>query len=262
MAKISFITTRYKESCDFSDMRNVIANLNQHGHNGRLIVYDKHERQYDTYRLVPNVGRQNLAWFDYVLSTWSAPDDFYGFVDPASTTSRIHKFMKFASLCENAVHVIRNGGSVCTPGEIHTIGVDPGYSRKYLHLGNDDAPDAHKVDNSRFPFTTLPHRNLSEWWADVSGGNKLPERASTHGICIGSAANLHSWGRLFWERLYLDIIKSGQNGELSHYLERVMTAIASGRSGSREPYFNVRGRELTVASGVGLRNVRPTHRTL
>lgn len=252
MARISFITTRYKESCDLTDMRGVIDGLNMHGHTGRLIVYDKHEHQWDTYRFVPNVGRQNLAWFDYVLSTWSSPDDFYGFVDPASTTNRIHKFMKFASMCENAVYVLRNGGSFCIPGEPHTITVDPNYTRKFMHLGNDDAPDAHKIDNSRAPFTIVPHRNLGEWWADVSGGNPLPTRASTHGICMGSAANIQSWGRLFWERLYLDIIKSGQNGELSHYLERVMGAIASGRSGMRNQYVNVHGKTISVLPGIGL----------
>jgi hypothetical protein len=229
MPKISFIISRYRELPDLSDMKLVLEQMSRYGHDCKLIVYDKYEKQNDTYKLVSNIGRESFAWFDYVLETWNNPDDYYVFSHPCSSIERQDKFFKFVALCQNVLFSIKNGDTFCTPKEPHMMNANPLYSRKTPHFGNQGVNQLNLEDVKKQQFTTTKYENLDEWWKERSNGLDFFKRCSTHGLSMGSSENLHSWGKDFWEKIYQDILDGGANGEISHFLERTMCSIVAGK---------------------------------
>lgn len=227
MKKISFIVSRYKELPDLSEMHGIMNQISHLGYEAKLIVYDKHRSNNDTYKLVPNIGRENFGWFDYVLSTWDHPEDFYVFAHPCSSIERPDKFEKFIHLCRNTIEAVRQEKDFSISGEAFTMRVNPEYRRKYPHLGGS-AANLEDVKLQKFIETRF--ENLGEWWKARAGNSRLLPAAPVHGLCGGSAKSLHSWGKDFWETVMKDITDCGANGEIGHFLERAMVSIAAGRT--------------------------------
>lgn len=227
MTKISVIVSRYKDFPDLSDMHNVISQIKQIGFDANLIIYDKHQNKSDTYKFVPNIGRENYGWFDYILSTWEHPDNFYVFAHPCSMSERVDKFEKFIHLCRNSIDAVKTGKSFSTPGQSFMMKASPTYSRKDLHLGGSVA-NLDDVKNQTFVKTNF--NNLSEWWSARTNGAEFLPQTPVHGMCGASAKSLHSWGKEFHQSMMNDIIDGGENGEISHFLERTMVSIAAGKN--------------------------------
>lgn len=221
--------SRYKELPDLSDMKSILQQMSRYGSECKLIIYDKHEKKQDTFKLAPNIGRESYAWFDYVLETWDNPDDYYVFVHPCSTTERQDKFIKFISLCQNIISSIQKGETFCTPGEPHMMNANPAYCRKYPHYGNQGVNSLNLEDVKKQEFIVTKYDNLGEWWKERTAGLNFFRRCSAHGLSMGKAENLHSWGKNFWQEVYNDILDSGANGEIAHFLERTMCSIAAGK---------------------------------
>ena len=231
MKTIAFIMSRYKENIDLKDMKEVIKSVaNNTSTLCKLIVYDKYEKRNDTYKFVPNIGREFFAWFDYVLNTWDKPDDFYVFVHPCSSSERVDKFYKFAHLCNNIANSLKAGKEHSSPGESYTINVSPFYNRKYPHFGNEGSSTSNIEDVKNQEYIITKYENLGEWWRKKTSGLPLSSTASTHGFSMGSFKNIQSWGKEFWEDVFNDIVAGGSNGEIGHFLERSMSTIAKGRN--------------------------------
>jgi hypothetical protein len=226
MSKISIIVSRYKDFPDLSDMENIVTQIREIGHDAKLIVYDKYHVSNLTHKFIPNIGRENFGWNDYVLSTWDNPDDFYVFAHPCSSTERFDKFEMFILLCRNTLDAIEAGKGFATPAPSRTLHADPSYRRTRLHIGGSlaNVPDV-KLQN----FNQTRYQNLGEWWSERSGNSLLVSQATLHGLCAGSKKNLHSWGKQMWIKIMEDILEGGENGEISHFLERSMLSIVTGK---------------------------------
>lgn len=226
MKKISFIASRYKEVKDTSDISDCINHFFGGRYETKLVIYDKFEERPDTYKLVPNVGREAYAWFAYVLETWNDPDDYYAFIHPCSLNERQDKFLKFTNLCKNLSKIVDVDGAFCSVDPSFMMNANPLYRRKEIYYSNTSA----NIEDVRTQtFGPTPFENLKEWWDVRSGGLKLLPRAPVHGFCASSKENLHQWGNKFWQEIFEDILTGGANSEIAHYLERAMISIAAGR---------------------------------
>jgi len=223
--KISFIASRYKESENVDDIIKCVNHF-FYNHECKIIIYDKFNIKPNTYKFVPNVGREAYAWFDYVLTTWDNPDDYYVFIHPCNQSERPDKFFKFVNLCENTLKMINSNEEFCCTSNIHMLNVSSLYCRKYKHIGNTLA---NVEDVKKQKFNTTSYENIGAWWNARTGGLKLLPRAPVHGICSASKNNIQSWGKEFWVSIFNDILDSGENGEIPHFLERAMISIAAGK---------------------------------
>jgi hypothetical protein len=225
MLKISFVASRYKE-LENDDIKKCIEHYFQ-GYNTELIFYDKDTPKKTTYKMVPNIGREAYAWFDYVIKTWSNPSDYYVFIHPCSFYERQDKFYKLIALCEEFKKCLIDGKEFCGNSR-HMHKFNFSYAKKDSWIGNT----ASNIENvKKQDFTPTEFENIGEWWNQRSGEaiDYSQKQFSIHGLCASSYKKLHSWGPEFWEHVFNDIIKGGPNGEIGHFIERIMLKIAQGK---------------------------------
>jgi hypothetical protein len=228
MSKISFIASRYKEN-ESDDIEKCVKTFFKK-HETKVIFYDKFSKKNSTYKLVPNLGREAYAWFDYVINTWEHPDDYYAFIHPCSNLERQDKYLKLINLCQHLSNLIEsNNNGYCLTDKQFTIGVNPEYNRK-IHWQGFTPSNIKDVKEQEFLPTTFV--NLGEWWEQKTkrfGKLNLLPRAPAHGFCAASKNNIQSWGIDFWKEIFDDIIKGGPNGEIAHFIERSMISIVAGK---------------------------------
>jgi hypothetical protein len=223
MKSYHFIISRYKEKVPSKEIFDLATRTIEES-NVSVFVYDKFEKQEDTYKLVPNLGREHYGWFKHILDTWDNPPDFYGFTHPCSSTYRPDKFDLLRATCENVKEMIREERSFSTHVPL-VRNWRQSFSLKRVWVGNtpDNIPD---VERQTYVMSEYP--DLDSWWIKNFPDVPLPDIRCTGGICIGSSQNIQSWGKDLWSHLF-DEVSKFENGELSHYLERTMLRLAMGK---------------------------------
>lgn len=223
--KISFIAARYKEPISLLDFQNCIKDFLHEDVELEFIIYDKHELKADSYQLTENIGRENYAWFDYVINTWDNPSDYYAFIHLGTLEVRKDKLDANISLLQEIQKMIIEKRDFCCSYPGTTKSVDRNFSSKQQWLGYTKF---NIEDVKKQPYKVTQYKTIEKWWKNLTD-QSFPKRKSFGGMCCGSSKNLHSWGKEFWEKIFLEIKDSGPNGEIGHFLERSMLRIVEGK---------------------------------
>lgn len=230
--RCDFVLSRFKETFSMKDLESAIQDAVGKTASVKLFVYDKDTSQESTWKLLPNLGREHLAWIEHILQTWESPPEYYAFIHPcgAGIDQRPDKFQIVLSLAKDLSEMIIEGrsyGPIIPASDEKANCWDPNF---FLNSHWTGSTLENKEEVKRQTYTLSGFTDMGVWWNTTTCIDDFPSQRSCYGMCISSKEQIQSWGIDFWKKLREQVIVGGVNGEISHFLERSMYTLAQGRN--------------------------------